>query len=310
MYGASPAPVESRGAPHMTGLPAAVQAKPAAEGAAAASLPDISGLLEQALAKCRQEAASSGQMEPAAAGVDTAGHSGISVLIEQALAAGRQQEMVSAQGVATIAGEAAGGEIGLDQSIDVDAGRTSADRNTDQMQEEAAVRAAEGGASQEAMAPYRGRTVVEGVEGWMWEWREWHEVVPREPCPAGLEFHIDFATGTNRARLPDRLRALLDAAEAAGGGDADEQPLAPFPPQPESPPAVAAEGEGEGDVDVEDVEEEAEYGPGDSTPALMYEDDTGPDVYIGMDTDPANAPLLPMPTAVPPPPLGSCEQRH
>ena len=29
-----------------------------------------------------------------------------------------------------------------------------------------------------------------------------------------------------------------------------------------------------------------------------------------MDVDPANAPLLPMPTAVPPPPLGSCEQRH
>ena len=42
----------------------------------------------------------------------------------------------------------------------------------------------------------------------------------------------------------------------------------------------------------------------------MYEDDAGPDVYAGMDVDPANAPLLPMPTAVPPPPLGSCEQRH
>ena len=42
----------------------------------------------------------------------------------------------------------------------------------------------------------------------------------------------------------------------------------------------------------------------------MYEDDAGPDVYAGMDVEPANAPLLPMPTAVPPPPLGSCEQRR
>ena len=41
----------------------------------------------------------------------------------------------------------------------------------------------------------------------------------------------------------------------------------------------------------------------------MYEDDAGPDVYAGMDVDPANAPLRPMPTAVPPPPLGSCERR-
>ena len=42
----------------------------------------------------------------------------------------------------------------------------------------------------------------------------------------------------------------------------------------------------------------------------MYEDDAGPDAYAGMDVDPAHAPLRPMPTAVPPPPLGSCEQRH
>ena len=105
----------------------------------------------------------------------------------------------------------------------------------------------------------------------MQEWREWREVAPREPCPAGLEFHMDFTTGTNRARLPDRLRALLDAAEAAGGRDAHEPPLAPFALQPESPPAVAVEGEGEGNVDValEGVEEEVEYEPGDSTLALM-----------------------------------------
>ena len=64
------------------------------------------------------------------------------------------------------------------------------------------------------------------------------------------------------------------------------------------------------DMAVEDVEEEVEYEPSDSTLALMYEDNTGPDICVGMDTDPANAPLLPMPTVVPPPPLGSGEQRH
>ena len=42
----------------------------------------------------------------------------------------------------------------------------------------------------------------------------------------------------------------------------------------------------------------------------MYKDDAGPEVYPGMDVDPANASLLPMPTTVPPPPLWSCEQRH
>ena len=51
------------------------------------------------------------------------------------------------------------------------------------------------------------------------------------------------------------------------------------------------------------------YGPGESAPALMYEDDAGLGIYAGMDVDPANAPLH-VPTAVPPPPLESCEQRH
>ena len=96
----------------------------------------------------------------------------------------------------------------------------------------------------------------------------------------------------------------LYAAEAASGGDADEHPLAPFPPQPESPQAVAAEGEGEGahDVAVENVEDEMEYGSGESALAIMYEDVAEPDVYVGMDMDPANTPLLPLPTAVPPSP--------
>ena len=93
-YEASSAPVESREAPHMKGLLAAVQAKPAAEGASAASLRDIRVLLEQALAQCREEAASSGQAKPAPEGVVTGGHSYIRVLMEQALAASRHKEAV------------------------------------------------------------------------------------------------------------------------------------------------------------------------------------------------------------------------
>ena len=73
---------------------------------------------------------------------------------------------------------------------------------------------------------------------------------------------------------------------------------------------VAAGEEAEDEQEAEDEEDEEAYGPGESALALMYEDDAGPDVYAGMDVDPANAPLRPMPTAVLPPPLGSCEQRH
>ena len=83
-----------------------------------------------------------------------------------------------------------------------------------------------------------------------------------------------------------------------------------FPPRPELPPTEAARGGEERVREAESVEEEEAYEPGEWALALMYEDDAGPDVYASMDVDPANAPLLPMPTAVPPPPLGSCEQRH
>ena len=86
----------------------------------------------------------------------------------------------------------------------------------------------------------------------------------------------------------------------------------PFCLQPESPPALAAKGEEEGAqaVAMEDVQEKVEYGPGELALAVMYEDDAEPDVYVGMDVDQAHVPLLPMTTAVPPPPLRSCEQRH
>ena len=87
---------------------------------------------------------------------------------------------------------------------------------------------------------------------------------PRDPCPAKPVYSMDLATCTSRARLPGNLRARLNAAEGARGGDADEQPLAPFPPQPESPPAKAARGEGERvqEAAVENMEEEEAYGPG------------------------------------------------
>ena len=155
------------------------------------------------------------------------------------------------------------------------------------------------------------RAKEEGVEDRMWEWRDWRQVAPGEPCPAGLAYSMDLHAVTSWARLPDNLRARLDAVEAARGGGADERPLAPFPPRPDTPPVmVAAADEAEEEQEAENKEDEEAYGPGESALALMYEDDAGPDVYAGMDVDPANAPLRPMPTAVPPPPLGSCEQRH
>ena len=147
---------------------------------------------------------------------------------------------------------------------------------------------------------------VEGVEDWMWEWREWRRVAPGEPCLAGLVYSMDLHAGTSCARLLDNLRARLDAVEAARGGGADERPLAPFPPRRDTPPSViAARDKAEEEQEAEDKGDEETYGPGESALALMYEDDAGPDVHAGMDVDPPNAPLLPMPTAVPPPPVGS-----
>ena len=96
-----------------------------------------------------------------------------------------------------------------------------------------------------------------------------------------------------------------------GGRPQTSSPWRPPPPRPESPLEAAATGGREEMVVVgEEVEEEMECGPSDSALALLFEDNPGPDVYVRMDTDPANAPLLPMPTALPPPPLGSCERRH
>ena len=99
--------------------------------------------------------------------------------------------------------------------------------------------------------------------------------------------------------------------EAARGGGADELPLAPSCPRPEAPPAViAAGGEDEEMQEGESMGDEEAFEPGELGLALMYEVNAGPSVYADMDVDPANTPLLPVPTAVPPPPVGSCERRH
>ena len=90
---------------------------------------------------------------------------------------------------------------------------------------------------------------------------------------------------------------------------AGEQPHAPLPPRPESPKAATGAGGyvEAGDLGMKEMAtEEGEYGPSDSAVELLLEDD----VYVGMDTYLANVPLLPMPTVVPPPPLGSCERRN
>ena len=278
--GGGPPPAHGmQGAAPMGRPTAGEQAGDAAQEAAVAGPRDISELLAQALEAYRRTAAGSDGAAPEGA---DAGE-----LIAQALAAVAPR----ADGAKEKPSEAvaSGGQ---------DAGRGVPEARTP----------AEGGG---VVEPSGRRAKGEGVEDWMWEWREWRQVAPGEPCPAGLAYSMDLHAGTSWARLPDNLRARLDAAEAARGGGADERPLAPFVPRPDTPPAMAAAGEGaEGEQEAEGEGDEEAYGPGESALALMYEDDAGPDVYAGMDVDPAAAPLQPMPTAVPPPPMGSCERRQ
>ena len=58
------------------------------------------------------------------------------------------------------------------------------------------------------------RTKGEGVEDWMWEWREWRQVAPGEPCPAGLVYSMDLHAGTSWARA----RQPAGKAGRGGGG--------------------------------------------------------------------------------------------
>ena len=268
-----------QGAAPMGRTTAGERAGDAAQEAAMAGPRYISELLAQALEEYRRTAVRSGGAAPEGA---DAGE-----LIAQALAAVAPRT----EGAKETPTEAvsSGGQ---------DAGRGVPKAHT----------LAEGGG---VVEPSGGRATGEGVEDWMRGWREWRQVAPGEPCPAGLAYRMDLHAGTSWARLPPNLRARLDAAEAARGGGADERPLAPFPPRPDTPPAVDADGEGvEGEQEEECEGDEEAYGPGESALTLMFEDDAGPDVYAGMDEDPANEPLRPMPIAVPTPPLGSCERRH
>ena len=278
--GGGPPPTRGmQGAAPMGRPTAGEQAGDAAQEAAEAGPRDISELLAQALEAYRRTAAVSDGAAPEGA---DAGE-----LIAQALAAVAPRAEGAKEKPSEVV--ASGGQ---------DTGRGVSEAQTP----------AEGGG---VVEPSGRRAKEEGVEDWMWEWREWRQVAPGEPCPAGLAYSMDLHAGTSLARLPDNLRARLDAAEAARGGGADERPLAPFPPRPDTLPAMVAAGEGaEEEQEAEDEGDEGAYGPGELALALMYEDDAGPDVHAGMDVDPANAPLRPMPTAVPPPPLGSCERRH
>ena len=272
-----------QGAAPMGGPTAGERAGDAAQEAAAAAPRNISELLAQALDAYRRAAAESDGAAPEAPGREA----DVGELIAQALAVVAPR----AEGAKEKPSErvASGGQ---------DAGRGEPEARAPAM----------GG---RVVAPSGERAKGEGVEDWMWEWREWRQVAPGEPCPAVRAYGMDLHAGASWARLPDNLRARLDAVEAARGGGADERPLAPFPPRPDTPPVMIAAGEeAEDEQEAENEEDEEAYGPGESALALMYEDHAGPHVYAGMDVDPANAPLRPMPTAVPPPPLGTCEQRH
>ena len=236
------------------------QAGDAAQEAGVAGPRDISELLAQALEVYRQTAAGSDGAAPEGADAGK--------LIAQALAAVAPR----AEGAKEKPAEA------------VASGGQDAWRGVPEAQTPA-----EGGG---VVEPSGRRAKEEGVEDWMWELREWRQGAPSEPCQAGLAYSMDLHAGTSWARLPDNLRARLDAAEAARGGGADERPLAPFPPRPDTPPAMVAAGQGaEEEQGAEGEGDEKAYGPGESVLALMYEDDAGPDVYAGMDMDPANAPL-------------------
>ena len=265
--------------PPLGGHTAEVQAASLAQEEAAAGPGDISQLLAQALDAYWREAAGG----EGAAQAAPRSEADVGELITQALAAvaPRTEEPLE----------------------EADSGRHGTGRGVQETQ----AHAMGSGVMEPSGEPAR----VEGLEDWMWEWREYRQVVPGEPCPAGLLYNMDPHAGTSCARLPDNLRARLDAAEAARGGGADERPLAPFPSRPDTPPAVILAGDkAEEEQEAEKKGDEEAYGPGEPALALMYEDDAKPDVHAGMDVDQTNAPLLPMPTAVLHPPMESCEQRH
>ena len=259
---------------------AEVQATHTTQEAAAARPRDISELLAQAHDTYRREAAGGEGAAQAASGSEA----DVGELIAHALAA-----------VAPRTEEAQG---------EPSEGADLEGQGTERGVQETQAKTMDSGVGE----PSGERAKVEGVEKWMSEWRKWRQAAPGEPCPAEPVYSMDPNAGTSCSWLPDHLRALLDVVEAARGGGGEERPLAPFPLRPDTPPAVIAAGDEAGEEQEPETKgDEEAYGPGESALALIYEDDAAPDVYAGMDVDLAIAPLLPMPTAVPPPPLGSCE---
>ena len=299
-YGARPAPAESRDAPPLRGPQAAVQAAPAAQGAGRG----------QPTGHQRAARAGPGDVPTGSCGWRRGPTYGdgdrvdVAELIAQALAASRPKGVVSTPDVAKGAEEAVEERVELRQPEEVGSGRTSTERSMAGMQE--------GAVDQGALAPCGGRTEVEGVEEWMWEWRESCKEVPREPCLAGLVCTMDLDAGTSHARLPDNLRARLDAAEAARGRGPDEQPLAPFPPRPESPPHEASGEEEERECSRRQWRT---WRRGGRTGLASRRLPSCTRMTPGPTSTPAwtwtqQAPLVPMPTAVLPPPLGSSEPRY
>ena len=214
--GGGPPPTRGmQGAAPMGRPTAGEQAGDAAQEAAVAGPQDISELLAQALEAYRRTAAGGHGAAPEG----PRGRADAGELIAQALPA----VALRAEGAKEKPSEvvASGGQ---------DAGRGVPEAQTP----------AGGGG---VVEPSGRRAKGEGVEDWMWEWREWRQVAPEEPYPAGLAYSMDLHAGISWARLSDHLRPRLDAAEAARGGGADERPLAPFPPRPDTTPVMVAAGE-------------------------------------------------------------------
>ena len=155
----------------------------AAQEAAVAGPRDISELLAQALEEYRRTAVGSGGAAPEGA---DAGE-----LIAQALAAVAR----GTEGAEETPTEAvsSGGQ---------DAGRGVPKAHTP----------AEGGG---VVEPSGGRAKGEGVEDWMWEWREWRQVAHGELCPAGAGVPHGYPCGH---QLGPAARQPAGTAGRGGGG--------------------------------------------------------------------------------------------
>ena len=147
-----------QGAAPMGGPTAGERAEDAGQEAAAAGPRDISELLALALDAYRRAAAGSEGAVPGAPGREA----DVGELIAQALVA-----------VAPRTEEAKEEPSERVDSWGQDTGRGVP---------EAQVQAMGSG----VLEPSGERAKEEGVENWMWEWRDWRQVAPAEPCPAGL----------------------------------------------------------------------------------------------------------------------------